>query len=296
MRVLVDAFKKKYDPSGFNISFFYGPRPSFQDVQSAFGAMSFLGTKRCIIFEDFFLPKTTELQKQILDFLIERDAESHVTIFWHRDDLPGASSRLGVVKHATHETFDLLEGAELTAWIQKEARRKDLRLAFDVVSELKERIGSDLWQMSNVMDQLAMFKANDGAVTKDDVGLFSDAKLNDNIFHLTDALGRRQSHVALELLFDQLRSGSHPLYLLTMLLRHFRILLQVAESPDATSAHALGVHPYVLQKSKEQLQYFSYRELAHLFEMLQSIETELKLGAKDAETLFTRFILQVAKA
>lgn len=297
LRTLVDAFKKKFDPNGYNVSRFEGQHVSFDDVQAAFGTMSFLASKRMIVFEDFFSAKTSEKQKQILEYLADRDSDEHIIVFWQGGDLPGASGRLKIMKQVKLEQLQELEEAELVSWLRSEARTRNLQLDMQAGRLLMERVGPDLWSLSNVLDQLASYaqaqKTQD--VTDEMVRQFTSVAYDENIFHLTDALAQKNVRVALELLFDQLESGGHPLYILTMLVRQFRMLVQLAgpNGPEL-SAGDIGAHPYAVQKARETLQYFSLSEILRAYRMLEEMDVKLKTGEKDAETLFSRFIYTVA--
>jgi len=297
LRALVDAFKKKFDPHGYNVSRFEGQHTSFDDIQVAFGTMSFLASKRMIVFEDFLSAKTSEKQKQIFEYLVTRDSDEHIIVFWQAGNLPGASGRLKIIKQAKLEEFQEFEEPELILWIRTEARARNLALDARAGRLLVERVGPDLWSLSNVLDQLSAYTQakKTSAVTGSMVTQFTSVAYDENIFHLTDALAQKNVRVALELLFDQLESGGHPLYVLTMLVRQFRMLVQLA-GPNGSqlSAGDIGAHPYAVQKARETLQFFSLAEILRAYRMLEEIDIKLKTGEKDAETLFSRFIYTVA--
>lgn len=297
IHALIEAFKKKFDPHGYNIVRFDGPSVLFDQVQSAFGTVSFLATKRMMVFENFFNAKTSDKQKQICEYLVERDSDDHIIVFWQSGELPGASSRLKIVKYAKAEEFELLEGSALASWIRTEAAARGLALENKAGSALMERVGSDLWTMSNVLDQLSAFikGSNQKEASEDVVKQFTTVAYDENIFHLTDALAQKNIRAALELLFDQLESGSHPLYILTMLVRQFRMLVQLAgpEGGHLTAAD-IGAHPFAVQKARETLQHFSLPEILRAYRELEVIDAKLKTGEKDAETLFSRFVYSVA--
>jgi len=297
LHTLINAFKKKFDPNGYNVSSFSGGHVSFDEVQSAFGTMSFLASKRMLVFEDFFAPKTSEKQKQILGYLSERDNNDHIIVFWQGGDLPGASSRLKFVQAANTESFEQLEGAQLASWISNEAKVRNITLDQSAGRMLMERVAADLWTMSNVLDQLSAYAQAKKVerVTEEMVREFTVTSYDENIFHLTDALAKKNSREALELLYDQLESGSHPLYILTMLVRQFRMLLQLAgPGGESLSAADVGAHPYAVQKARETLHQFTLSEILKAYRMLEEIDRKLKTGEKDAETLFSRFMISVA--
>lgn len=294
LRVLVNAFKEKYDPSGINISRFSGSSVSFDDVQAGFSSVSFLATKRMIVFEDFFSAKSNEAQKNILNYLVERDSGDAVIIFWQSGALPGQSGRVKIAKDAKKEEFILVEGGRLTQWIRNYAKRIGLSLSPEGISLLHERVSSDLWSMKSILDQLQAYTGGERDATAEDVLLFTESVLDENIFHFTDAIAAKEETRALELLVDQLQKGNHPLYLLTMLIRQFRLFLQLSGSVHQTP-QSLGVHPYVFQKASASVSSFSPDTLRTAYQQLETIDAQLKHGEKDALTLFTRFVRVVTR-
>ena len=292
MTTLVTAFKKKFDPNGYNIHSFSGPSVSFDDVQHAVSTVSFLAKKRLVAFEDFFKEKSSEAQKRILNFLTERDSEEQIILFYQSGGLPGASNALGFVKKAKKELFDLLDERELLAFILKEAKTRGVALDRTAQDALVTRIGPDLWTMTNVLDQLKAYAGKE-TVRASDVMLFTETVVDENIFHFTDALGAKDSTHAIELLEDQFESGAHPLYLVTMLVRQFRLLFQVRGSSDLRS---LKMHPYVLQKTVAQSRQFSDAEIARALSLLHELDRDVKgLMSKDPQTALTHFVVQVTR-
>lgn len=291
LQTLISAFKKKFDPNGYNIHTFVGPSLSFDDIQHAVGTVSFLAKKRLVIFEDFFKEKTSEAQKNILSFLTDRNSDEQVVIFYQSGDLPGASRLLGFAKKAKQEKFDALDDRALAAFITKEAKARELTLDRTAHDALISRIGTDLWTMVNVLDQLKAYAGID-TVRASDVSLFTETVIDENIFHFTDALGAKDVTGAVELLEDQLESGAHPLYVISMLVRQFRLLFQVRGGSD--NLRALKMHPYVLQKTISQSKKFSDAEIARALSLLHELDMDVKGGmSKDPHTALTRFVVQV---
>lgn len=290
MTTLVAAFKQKFDPSGYNIHSFSGSSVSFDDVQHAASTVSFLAKKRLVIFEDFFKEKSSEAQKKILAFLTDRDSEDQVILFYQSGAIPGASNSLGFVKKAKKELFDLLDEHALVAFISKEAKARGMDLDRTAQDALVTRIGPDLWTLTNVLSQLKAYCGSE-TIRASDVMLFTETVVDENIFHFTDALGAKKSTEAIELLEDQLESGAHPLYLVTMLVRQFRLLFQVRGTTDPG---ALKMHPYVLQKTIAQSKHFSDAEIAKALALLHELDMNVKGSmSKDPHTALVRFVTQV---
>jgi DNA polymerase-3 subunit delta len=105
------------------------------------------------------------------------------------------------------------------------------------------------------------------------------------VFALVDAMGLRQGDKALRHLHELLEGGAAPLYLLSMIERQFRILLQVRAlmaqgqtGPRIQKALGIG-HAFIVEKSMRQAQRFSQDRLEFIHRHLADVEYSIKSGA-----------------
>ena len=111
------------------------------------------------------------------------------------------------------------------------------------------------------------------------------------IFKLPDALGRRQKAVALQLITDQLRSGTSPTQLLSTITWQFRnlllvkLLLNERGSAAAELGGQLGLHPFVVRKTSQQAGYYQLEDLKKIYSRLSSIEHKIKTSQVAPEVL-----------
>jgi len=160
-------------------------------------------------------------------------------------------------------------------------------------------VGSDLWNMDSEIEKLVNYK-NWKEISSDDVKMLVKAKFDENIFHLTDALAAKNIKLSFRLLYDQLASGAHELYVLTMLIRQFRILLQTREIIDQepnyyTVASRLQIHPFVAQKAIRDARKFSLTELKNIYRQLLEIDIKIKSTNEDPRLLFDLLITRVCR-
>ena len=169
-------------------------------------------------------------------------------------------------------------------------------MALDLLLAL---VGQDLWQMNNEIEKLVNYKKNK-VINKEDVSLFVKTKYDTDIFKLTDALAEKKKKTALKLIHDQIESGENELYLLAMLSRLFRILVQVKEvaleeSNYYTIANRLNLHPFVAKKSLAQVSNFTFQELKNIYKNLLDIDLKIKTSQSNPRVLFDLFIFEVCK-
>lgn len=317
---LKEGFTKKYDPSGTSTAVLDGSKVTFDMFRRTVMASGFLAPKRLIIVDGLIGgSKKTELQKQIVEFLDSDEwNDKNVLIFWEGDvatatrpkKRPAKSSatkkssprttkpllaRLMSEHHV--EVFPLLSPAEIGTWIRQEVKRQGGAIQPAALELLVADVGPDLWRLTQEIAKLVGLRAR-GEITAKDVREMVAPPYDDNIFHLTDVLADKNLKDSLRIFGELLASGMHELYILTMLIRQFRILTQVrdiitTEPHPATVASRLHLHPYVAQRSISQAKKFTPEQLTQIYRELVNIDASLKTSQQGARVLFDLFAVNV---
>ncbi len=311
LRFYQNGFKKKYDPSGFNVIRLDGETLTMEEFTKHVGQMGFLAEKRFIVIENLISKnKSKKIQEEIIVYLDSQWSDENVLLFLEESAAIKARAKKKTRKTASKpllarlqkekvEEFDLLTGASLYKWVRQEVKKRGGSISDQAVSQLAQLVGSDLWQMSSEIDKLLHYKAK-GMIMPKDVALLVRAKYDENIFHLTDALAAQDARRSFQLLSEQLAAGNHELYILTMLVRQFRILLQVREIINTeqnyyTVASRLHLHPFVAQKAVTSVKQFTSEELQDIYRSLMEIDTKIKSTSQNPQLLFDLLIAKVCK-
>ncbi|MCG2686879.1 DNA polymerase III subunit delta [Candidatus Parcubacteria bacterium] len=274
------------------------------ELISKFNAVSLLSFKRLLVIEN--LSQNSE-QKEVADFLKARlekqegskqelgaNNSNDILIFYEEKVDKKTSLYKFLFKNADKFEFRELNNFELKKWAQEYVKKHNGKIELMALEELLINAKPNLWQLSSELDKLLAFNKN---ITVENVYQLTSANFDDNIFNLTDAIGNNDKATGLELINKQLESGVEPLYLLSMIIRQFRILLQIKDviqnqgySSYVLIAKEIGVHPFVAQKSISQAQKYSFEELENKLRDLQNIDLQLKSSKISAQVLFTRFV------
>jgi DNA polymerase III delta subunit len=123
-----------------------------------------------------------------------------------------------------------------------------------------------------------------------DVEKLVKGNFDDNIFALTDAIGARDKALAAKLLEEQFELGANEIYLLTMITRQIKIILQVRQAldlgqPSKQIITELKLNPYVAQKAIDQSRHFSLNALKIIFSKLVEIDFKIKTGQGEPQVL-----------
>jgi len=195
-----------------------------------------------------------------------------------------------------HE-FAPLDPGELSRWIPEHVEEKGGRIERAAVNALAAFVGSDLRLLDQEIDKLLTYAGPERAVTEQDVRLLV-SYAQANIFDMVDALGKRDTRRAMELMEQLLESGEHPLYLLRMIVRQFRILIQIKEllakgTPVKDIQGLLRLHPYVVKKTTGQAANFSILQLEVIFKQLHEVDAAVKSGEMEPALALNLFVTEV---
>ncbi|MCK4745286.1 DNA polymerase III subunit delta, partial [Candidatus Parcubacteria bacterium] len=184
--------------------------------------------------------------------------------------------------------FQLLSKNALLAWVKNRISISD-----DAAKLLVEFVGNDLWRMNNEINKLKAYK-NSQNITIADIKLLSEEKFDQKIFDLTDAAANKNRRLFIKLADEYLSSGVEPAYILTFLIRQFRMMARakslLGKNPTVNLALEIKIHPFVAQKLKTQISNYSIAEIKNIYRKLLKIDIKLKQGYFSPELLFTQLI------
>ncbi len=192
-----------------------------------------------------------------------------------------------------------LKKGELARWVAQRAQKKGIRLGAGVAETLASYIGPNLRIIDAELEKLGLF-VGDRPVSKEDVRLLCPYAKEASIFDMVDALGNRRTAVAFRLLAQMRQQGAHPLYLLTMIVRQYRILLQVKDYMNQGMrlkeiAAALKLHPYPTEKAMRQARQYSLEQLQRIYDRLLETDVAIKTGQLEANLALDMLVVELAR-
>jgi DNA polymerase-3 subunit delta len=217
-------------------------------------------------------------------------------IFVESDTLPKSHPILKLAeKHEDGQVYDFGGPArgELAVWIARRVEAKGASIQRPAADALAIAVGDDLRLLDSEIEKLAIYVGDERAISTADVDLLVPYAGTANVFAMVDAIGRRDGRTALRLLHKLLDENAAPLYLLTMIVRQFRILIQVKELAGqglatSTIAKRAGLHPFVAEKAQRQAMNFSMGQLETIYARLLETDLAIKTGRmKDVLALDT---------
>lgn len=312
LKELKEAFIAKHDKGGLNITHLDGEKLDIEKFRNAVSGSSFLATKRLIVIENFLTSnKGLKIFDEVNDYLyVSKELpKDNSLIFWEGSDFEekkyGArkekktgKKKGSLLKNLIQEQyswqFKPLSNAQVMAWIRKKIEEDKINIELKALETLVAYIGNDLWQLNQDMEKLIAY-CQGTDITAQEVELLVQAKFNDNIFHLVDAIGTKNKKLALRLMEDQLNSGHTFDDIFPMIIRQFRILLQIKEKvdngyPTTHLGTELNLHTFVVEKALIQALRYKLPQLKDIYQKLLTIDAQRKTGLEQPEILLNVLI------
>jgi DNA polymerase III subunit delta len=298
INALKDKFKNTIDPSGHNIQYLDGENLSIDDFFKTVSASGFLASKKLVTIRNIFQNKNLKKFQDCLIAYLEKQQDSvaeNYLIFWE-DNKADAKTKLfkTLKKFKYTEEFKVLLPNKLILWAKQQFQNFQKDIAPDALETLLSYIGNNLWQLDQEIKKLINFSQTN-LITDEDVKSLIQAKANDNIFSLVDAIGRKDKAQSLKLLEEQLTSGSNAIYILTMVIRQFRLLLKIKIlsariKNNFALAQTMKIHSFVAQKTLAQSKLYSLEELKAIYQKLLLLDEKLKTSAWSEKIILTQMI------
>jgi len=301
------------DPSfvDVNTTVLDGRNLTLAELQHACDAIPFLGDRRLVIVTDMlarFDPqkgRRSEADQQLVDglcvYLPQMPATTHL-IFAESKTLSGRNPVLKLAQgdpHAVVREFKVPRRNELGSWITQRVKKYGGEFRTGAVMALAAFGGTDLRLLDREIQKLITY-VGDRPVTEEDVRQLVPAARQADIFAMVDALGHRNLRQAIQRLHELLEAGESPVYLLYMITRQFRILLQVKELlrqkvPQREIPARLGLHPFVVEKAARQARNFTLRQLRAIYQHLVETDEAIKGGRMEGSLALDLLLVELTK-
>ncbi len=311
---LKDKFVKDVDKNGDSIKTIDGADSKVQEVIQALGSSSLFSNKKLIVIKNISANKNKNIFKDLRDYLKKetnnKDEEKENIIIFideHNGEKMGRNVLWQyLLKQRFVQNFPLLNTGQLNKWINERASELGAVFTSAQILKIAGTFAGNLWQIDSELKKIVYYKSalNSGisknekmVILDEDLLNMSVGKIDENIFALCDAIANKNIKLALSLLEKELEAKMTETYLLHMVIRQFRILLQVRQGLDSglnqkQIALELKLHPYVLQKSMRQAGNFSLDFLKNIFLKLIELDKNLKTGKAEFKVslslLFTK--------
>lgn len=311
----IEAIKDKYfhntNDESFNYNYFDGIKDDLDVVLNSCETLPFMGDKRIVIVrsKEIFSGNKSVLGKDDEEKLTEYMSnipETTCLVFIAGEKIDKRKKIVKEIK-SNGKIMELqkLDKSTLTKWTQKilngynkKINSSTLEGLIDSLGYLDRESNTTLFDVENELKKLCDFAADKSTIETSDVEKIMSKPIENNIFLLVDAVGNKNSDIALRM-FNQMLVGGEPEgRILHMIVRQFKILNKV-KVMLGTGYTAIAIAPkislpqYIVKKYVKQSNSFSEKELLDILNSAVETERKIKTGKMASklaiEMLITEF-------
>jgi DNA polymerase-3 subunit delta len=196
-------------------------------------------------------------------------------------------------------SFFPLKHHELKQWIKQHAAQVHIRLTEEAVDIMMVYTSGNLLVISREMEKLSLLIGTNGLVEAELVEQFVSRGLEENIFLLIDQVVSKNTDRALVILHDLLRIKEEPIKILILIVRQFRIIMQVKQLSlmgysQSQIASQLGIAQYAVQIAQAQGHTYSFPQLTEIIAHLSDLDYQMKSGNIDKALGLELIFLKIA--
>ena len=275
------------------------------DLNNAVNALPFLAKRRLVLLQNpsskynnpnarkkflEFLEKTPETARLVLYESVEpKEADKHWLVKWAEKNSKSIQTK----------AFMLPRLKDMTGWIVNEMKNQGGKIEPRAAEMLKDMVGVDTRQAGMEIAKLLAYVNWGRPVTAQDVEAVCIVTSQQSVFDFVDALANGNGKSA-QYLLHRLLESEDEFSLWGMVIRQFRLLIQAREILDARGnqndvARALGVHPFVAEKTTQQAGRFSIESLELIYRKLLSIDEGVKTSQITLDLALDALVVELTR-
>ena len=265
-----------------NITVFEGHQLKLGQLVDVCSAMPFFGSHRLVIVEGL-LGRFEEGEGRSLKDLVGGMPETTVLVLIDGQIKRDNPLLKELSPQAKVKEFPLLRGAALREWIQRRVAKGSGTISPQAVRLLAALVGENLWVLASEIEKLLLYTYG-RRIEEGDVREVVSYAREASVFTMVDALIEGRASTAARLLHQLLEEGATAPYLLVMITRQLRLLVQAKELtlkgvPASLIKDRLGLaSDYTLTKALQQSKRYSMGRLEQVYRKLLETDLAIKRG------------------
>lgn len=278
-----------------NYSYYEGKYIDPIEVIDKAKTLPFFSDLRLIVIEnsEFF-----EVQSPLADS-IDTLPESTYIIFVAKKVDKRSKMYKQIKKHGHVTEFKELSNKDLKLFIGSLLKEGNKKITGQTADYLIDKVGTDMVNIQNEIEKLISYAYERDVITKEDINAVCIEQTESKIFQMIDAITEKDKDTALNLYYDLLSLKEKPRSILRLLIRNFKILVQVnnldrLRTSNNEIASKVGIHPYFVNKYITQARKFSLSTLKNNLSLCNDAETDFNAGDMDDQLGVEVLIIQFA--
>lgn len=281
----------------FNLDKLYSPDAGARQIIEIARSFPMLAAKRMLIVKD--IDKLPAADLNALVRYTEKPNPSTCLILIVRR-LQLRQKALQALKRKAHFIeYKALYESQTIQWVEQELRERRRRIHRDAISLLVTQVGTNLRDLSNEIEKLLLYVADDAEISSEDVARVAGVRKEFTVWALQNALGERDAARAMAI-YDRLRQGTAAQIILFQLARYFTNLLialdyDAGTKSDAELAKVTNTHPYFVKEFHQHKRKYSLQLLENALENIRQVDYTLKTFSIDESVLIQQLFIYIVK-
>ncbi len=305
--IIDEAFKT------LNFVYFDGKETEVDSIINACETLPFMADKKVVVIEDsplFIASKNgnKEQENKLNDYL-PMLSQSVCLIFIVNQEKVDKRKKIIKTISKTGKLIEInkINDIDLFKWIEKtflknnkSISKSDINHFVKIIGYLEYNNEKTLYHLENEIIKLCNYVGDRELITKDDIDINITKSLENNIFKLLDALGMKNSAIALKVL-NEMIIGNEPIqkimFMIIKQIRHVYIAKLLIEKgyDQRDIAKKIGVHSYAAQKIIKQSKSFTVKQLEEVLKKCLKLDETIKKGLIDNKLAVEMLIIELAQ-
>jgi DNA polymerase-3 subunit delta len=281
------------DLMAFNFSEFSGTETPWNEILGAAQTFPVMAKHRLVLVNGLDTAPS-EAQRELLSY-VRKPAQKTVLVLVAAD----LDRRTAFYRSLRDDTC-MLEFAKVKGWAlvrraEEYLQHHGYRMSSASLTKVIEVAGSDLGALFHELDKLVLYSGHSKEIPDSIVDDLVQGSGQYDIFKLTGAMGRKEIRNALKILDKLLQAGQGPIYIVSMMARHFRQVLIAKEllaqrRGEREIAAAAQVNSYFMDDFMRQVRVTDRAAAERLYRHLAATDFRLKSSRIDPRVLLEELI------
>lgn len=263
-----------------NYAYYEGKGVNPKEIIDLAETMPFFAERRVIILENTGFLKNA--MPELADYVKELPETTSMVFVEEEVDKRGKLFKVlkdrGRVVELTRQ-----EDKTLGRWILGMARKEGLAMSESAARYFLAKVGNDMENIQKELEKLFCYCMHHTEIRTADIDEICTTQITSHIFDMVDAVANKEQKKALDYYYELLALKEPPMRILYLLVRQFRILMEVKELdrlgfPPKELAAKVGIMPFLVNKYRAQAKAFKAKELRKIIEEGVQTEENVKTG------------------